>query len=262
MASGNGIRIAYEENPRNELTPAGTPVTGPNRISTITRDFPTTAARLNANPSLLSRADEARNFPSATPGLPDSFAPDGALAERAYIDDLIFLFGLAGYTGTHAAGDGVITDPDAQTIPSGAHKWQYVRRTGITPQTAQVTCLYANEGFFLQGRGFAISDYTLNAAGEFGSTWTGLFVGNIADPNITPTLISPSILPVRRADLKLTWISGGATASDFSISDTTGLQVSYDMGQNGTFFPQTIEVADALPALTGTIAKRQLNANP
>lgn len=261
MPSGNGFRIQYEENPRNELTPAGTPGTGPNRVSTVTRDFPTTGARINANPSLLDRGNEARNLSAAVPSLSDSFAPDGALAERAYIDDLIFLFPLAGYVGTFTAGNGVITDPDAGTIPTGASRWQFARRAGITPQTAQVTALYANEGFYLQGRGFAISDYTLNAMGEFGSTWAGLFVGNIGDPSIVPTLISPAIPPVRRADLKVTWVSGGATASDFSISDSTGLQVSYDMGSNGSYFPETIEFADALPKLSGSISKRQLNAN-
>lgn len=259
--SGNGFRIQYEENPRNELTPAGTPSTGPNRVSTVSRDFPVTAARMNANPTLLSRADEARNLTAAVPGLPDSFAPDGALAERAYVDDLIFLLGLSGYTGTFTAGDGTIVDPDAATIPTGASRWQFVRKTGIVPQTAQVTALYANEGFFLQGKGYGISDWTLNALGEYGSTWVGLFLGNIADPSITPTLISPAIPPVRRADLQLTWVASGATASDFSLSDSTGLQVSYDMGTNGTYFPQTLEFADALPTMTGTVAKRQLNAN-
>lgn len=261
MPSGNGIRIQYEENPRNELTPAGTPGTGPNRVSTVSRDFPTTAARLNANPTLLDRSAEARNIPAAVPGLQDSFAPDGALAERAYIDDLIFLFGLAGYTGVFTAGNGVITDPDAGTIPTGASRWQFTRRTGITPQTAQMTALYANEGMFLQGRGYAISDWTINAIGEFGSTWAGLFVGAIADPSIVPVLISPAIPPVRRADLSLTWVTGGAKASDFSLSDTTGLQVSYDMGSNGSYFPETIEFADALPRMTGSVTKRQINSN-
>lgn len=261
MTSGNGFRVEYEENPRSELTPSGTPSTGPNRISTVARDFPITGAMLNANPTLLERNDEARNIPSAIAGLEDTFAPSASLAERMYIDDLIFLLPLAGYTGTHTVGDGTITDPDTATIPTGAHRWQYVRRTSITPQTARLTALYANEGFFLQGSGFAISNMTMNATGQFGSTWAGLFVGSIADPSITPTLISTAIPPVRRADLKLTWLSGGSVASDFSLSDSQGLQLTYDLGQNGTYFPTTIEVADALPELTGSITKRQMNSN-
>lgn len=261
MASTNGFRIQYEENPRSELTPAGTAGTGPNRISTVTRDFPTTGTVVNPNPALLTRNDETRNIPAGPAALENTFAPSATLAERIYLDDLTFLIPLAGYTATPTTGNGVITDPDGGTIPTGATRWQYVRKNTITPQTAQILAAYANEGTFLQGSGFAISNWTLNADGQYGSTWEGLYLASVADPNITFAPLAVSILPARRADMKVTWLSGGAVASDFSLSDATGLAVSYDLGANGSFFPSIMEVADALPELTGSITKRQINSN-
>lgn len=261
MPSGNGIRITYEENPRSELTPAGTPATGPNRLSTVSRDVPTTGARISPNPTPLDRANETRNLLGSVPMIPDTFAPDGALAERAYVDDLAFLLPLAGFTAVHTTGGPAVMDPGGTIAPAGTHMWQLTKQGGITPQTAQLTALYANEAQYYQGRGYAISDWTLNAAGEFGSTWAGLFMGSIADPSIVPSLISASIPPIRRADCKLTWLAGGAKADDISLSYANGLQVHYSMGANGSYFPDTLEFADPQARMTGTIPKRTLNGN-
>lgn len=316
------VRIAYEENPRSELTPAGTPTTGPNRISTVTRDFPTTGFRMSPNPAPLDRSDEMRNILGGVPMAANQFAPDGAYAGRAYIDDLIFLLGLAGFVGTKTPGGPTVATPDATTAtginalnsailnvgstagfptagsallggvaftytgktstaftgcgnhaattggevitgnaPATTNLWSFVKASGITPQTAQAIAAYDDEGMYLQGNGYAISDFTLDAAGNFGSTWMGLYLDSIANPALTAVLATQAILPILRGGLYLSWVSGGAVASDFSLAFTQGLQNYFSMGAGGSLFPDTIEVGDAQARLTGSIPKRRMNTN-
>jgi hypothetical protein len=316
------VRVAYEENPRSELTPPGTPATGPNRVSTVTRDFPITGFRMAPNPAPLDRSDEMRNILGGVPMVPQTFGPDGSYAGRAYIDDLIFLLGIAGFVGTrvrrrpgsrhtgrdhrgrrqraqqrrrerrldrrlprlghvparrrrghlhrqdrtsftgcgnHAATTGGETVTG--NAPTGTSLWTFVKQAGITPQTAQMIAAYDDEGVYLQGNGYAISDWTLDAAGTFGATLMGLYLASIANPAITAVLATQAILPMLRGGLYLSWVAGGAAASDFSLAYTPGLQTWYSMGVGGSLFPDTIEVGDAQARLTGTIPKRRMNAN-
>lgn len=316
------VRIAYEENPRSELTPDGTPVTGPNRVSTVSRDFPTTGFRMSPNPSPLDRSDEMRNILGGVPMAANQFAPDGAYAGRAYVDDLIFLLGLAGFVGTKTAGGATVATPDTTTAvgvnalnsdtinvestagfpssgtmildgaavtytgktlteftgcgnhaatvggetvtgnaPTDTSLWEFVKAPGITPQTAQAIAAYDDEGVFLQGNGYAISDWTLDAAGQFGSTWMGLFLDTIDDPALTAVLATQAILPILRGGLYLSWVAGGAVASDFSLAFTQGLQNYFSMGVGDSLFPDTIEVGDAQARMTGSIPKRRMNNN-
>lgn len=315
------LRLAYEEDPISELTPAGTPGTGPHRISTVTRDFPITGFKMEPKPTPLDRSNEMRNILGGVPMVPDAFAPDGSYAGRAYIDDLIFLLGLAGFTGTVQAGGAAVATPDATTVtgvnalnsavvnvgstagfplagtflmngaavtytgktvtsftgcgnhaataggetvtgnaPTGTQLWSFVKAAGITPQTAQILASYSDEGVFFQGNGFAISDFTLDAAGTFGATLMGLFMKTIADPAVTPVIPTQAILPMLRAGLYLSWLGGGAVASDFNLQYTQGLQHWYSMGQAGSLFPDTLEVGDAQARLTGSVPKRRVNA--
>jgi hypothetical protein len=316
------VRVAYEENPRSELTPPGTPATGPNRVSTVTRDFPITGFRMAPNPAPLDRSDEMRNILGGVPMVPQTFGPDGSYAGRAYIDDLIFLLGIAGFVGTRVAGGPAVATPDATTVvgvnalnsavvnvvstggfpasgtfllagaavtytgktatsftgcgnhaattggetvtgnaPTGTSMWTFVKQAGITPQTAQMIAAYDDEGVYLQGNGYAISDWTLDAAGTFGATLMGLYLASIANPALTAVLATQAILPMLRGGLYLSWVAGGAAASDFSLAYATGLQTWYSMGVGGSLFPDTIEVGDAQARLTGTIPKRRMNAN-
>lgn len=316
------VRMAYEEAPRSELTPPGVPATGPNRISTVTRDFPITGFKMEPKPTPLDRSNEMRNILGGVPMVPDAFAPDGSYAGRAYVDDLVFLLGLSGFVGTHTAGGALIATPDKTTVvgvnalnsaiinvvstagfpsagniilagvsiaytgitatsftgcaahaataggevitgnaPTATHLWSFVKQAGITPQTAQAIAAYDDEGVYLQGNGFAISDWTLDAGGNFGATLMGLYMASIANPAITPSLATQAILPLLRGGLTLNWLAGGAQASDFSLAYTQGLQHWYSMGNGNSLFPDVLEVGDAQARMTGTIPKRRMNPN-
>jgi hypothetical protein len=85
--------------------------------------------------------------------------------------------------GNHAATTGGETVTG--NAPTGTSLWTFVKQAGITPQTAQMIAAYDDEGVYLQGNGYAISDWTLDAAGTFGATLMGLYLASIANPALT-----------------------------------------------------------------------------
>jgi hypothetical protein len=66
----------------------------------------------------------------------------------------------------------------------------------------------------------------------------GLYLASIANPAITAGLATQAILPMLRGGLYLSWVAGGAAASDFSLAYTQGLQHWYSMGVAGSPVPR------------------------
>lgn len=367
-----------EESPRYE----GATTSAPYRVSTTGVFLPTTAGRINANPGFLDRGAELRNTLSDPPMPIDGFAPDGAIAERAYVNHLAFLLSLAGLKATFTVGDGVnniwslvwagtaatggtftitvggqttapiaynatdaiiqaalealssvgagnvlvantaggplptnatktltfrralgglvqtvtasaagltggaptitptsttaavaptVTNPDWVTgdtfvtkpqayVGVGAHKLVFTKRTGPQAQTAQVTAGYGDMGIWLRGQGYGVTDLSLNAGGEMTANLLGLVCASIADPSLAPTYDSASILPARRGDLTLTWLTGGGTVDDFSFSLANPLQTVRSLGlATPSDYPDVMEFGDNPPELTGSIPKRRFN---
>lgn len=378
--ANNYVHLAMEETPRYE----GAAGTTPYRVSTTGVFFPTTAARVNANPSYVDRGQELRNIMGDVPLLIESFAPDGSIAERAYVNHLAYLLSVAGLKATITVGDGAnatwtltfggtpasggtftittpqgttagipfnataaqvqaaleaitgigvgnvlvvqtsggplpaagvmtvtfrralggtivtpvtaaaggltggaptitpastisgapatVTSPDFVTgdtfatkpnsfVGLGAFKYVFSKRTGAQAQTAQITAAYGDMGVWLRGQGFGVSELSLNAAGEMTANLLGLVCASIADPALSPTYDSQSVLPVRRGDLTLTWLSGGGTIDDFTLSLANPLQAVHSLGlATPSFFPDIMEQSDDQVKISGTIPKRRFNA--
>lgn len=369
--ANNYLYLQMEESPRFQ----GAPTTAPYRISTTGVFFPTTAGRVNANPSYIDRTNELRNIQGGVPDLIDTFAPDGAIAERCYVNHLAFLLSLSGLKATITPGDGAtniwtvafggtpsggtftltvggqttaaiawnapaatvqaavqalstvgsggvlvtggpgpaayvltfagplscltqvvtatssltgtaptvtptstqaaaaptVQSPDWTTgdtfatkpgsfVGPGAFKYVFSKRLGAQAQTAQVTAAYGDMSVWLQGQGYGVSSLSLNATGELTTNLLGLVVGSVADPGFTPVLDSQSILPARRGDLTLTWLTGGGTIDDFTATLTNPLQVVRSLGlATPSLFPDVMEQGDTWPSLAGTIPKRRIN---
>jgi hypothetical protein len=258
-ANTDFVEIALEESPLNEATHAlGTT---PNRISTNKFYLPARAARLSPAPSHLDRSDELRGITGAVPRLIETYDPAGSLSVRAYADALIYLFSLAGFTGVHTAGDGIITDPDTVAIPTGAHRWVFNKADQLSPQTAQIKTNYKDEDVLLTGNGYALSSLAIPATGEVTADLAGLLLTKAAhDSSTNPAVSSAAIPPFRRGDLFLTWLSGGGVASDFNISMATPLERIRSMGLNPpSYFPDSLQFGDDQVYATGSIPKRVLN---
>lgn len=251
-------QLILEETPR----PEGAVTTTPYRLSTDVLYMPVQECGLEPGPAFDSRSDEVRGIEGEPPGLIDGYEVSGALNMRAYANALPFLLSIAGWSGTHTTGDGVIVDPDAATIPAGAERWVFAKRGGTTAKTAQVTMAYADEGVFVRGQGVGISTWSLDAAGAFQSTLMGLVYGRIADPNLTPSYDSLAIPHFRRGDLSVTWLGGGAAATDFSMTFPNPLLRYSSLGlADPSYFPDLMEHGDERIVPTGSIPKRTIDAD-
>lgn len=263
MPAVDFVEVALEESPNNQVT-FGDAIT-PNRKSTNKLYLPSRAAKLNAKPSYLSRADELRGIAGSVADLIDVYAPGGSLSERAYWKDLTWILSLAGFTGVVTAGNGVITDPDSQTIPAGGpQRWVFTKKTGITAQTAQIILNYANEAVRFQGNGYGVTKLSLNAAGELTAELLGCYLQRLAvDTTTVPSIVSSAIPPLRRGDLTLTWLTGGGTPADFSFAIDNPLEGAPGWLLNpASSFPSSMEFAgDQQVRVTGSIPKRVLDAD-
>jgi hypothetical protein len=366
------LALAMEETPRYE----GAVSTAPYRESTSNLYIPTTAGRINANPSFIDRADELRNLQGDVPLVVEAFAPDGAIAERAYINHLAFLLTLAGFKPTITTGNGLnqvwtlntaaatggtftltvsaqattglahnstsadiqaalealstvgagnvvctggpinttsvvitfrnamggkavtvtgafggltgtpytltntaagspptVTNPDfvaGQTFANnpqsyvgvGAYKYVFVKRTGVTAQSARLYAAYGTQGVFLKGQGYGVSSLTLDASGAMSAALVGLVCAAVADPGLTPSQDSSAILPVTRGDLYLQWLTGSGSPDDFNLAIANPLSAIPTFGlPTPSLYPDTLQHGDTWPKVTGSIPKREIDSD-
>jgi hypothetical protein len=249
------LRVKMEETPRYE----GAATTTPYRISTTAVDLPIQTFRLSPGVGHIDRGDEVRGIEGAYEQLVEGYEVDGNLAMRAYLNSATWFLTIAGWVGTYTLGNGIITDPDGIIIPTGAHRWVFLKRGGITAKTAQFEACYVDEGVFIKGQGCGISNWTLNASGDFTADLLGLVFANQADPNYTPSYDAASIPHVRRGDLSLTWLAGSGTTDDFSVAVTNPLTRRRTMGITpASYYPDKHEHGDEKVRLTGTVPKSTL----
>lgn len=249
------LRIAIEETARYE----GAPSTTPYRISTDTHDLPIQTANFGPNVQHLDRSDELRGVEGGPEMLVETYEPGGSLAIRGYVNSLTWLLHCAGFTGTVTAGDGVITDPDAATIPTGAYRWVFTKRTGLSAKTMQMLLNYTTHGVFAKGQGVGVSSLAMNGDGAVTAELMGLVYANTADPDITPAYDSASIPPPRRGDLTVTWLGGSGTTDDFSFTIANPLvrRRTFTLA-TPSYFPDVLEQGDEKVRVTGSIPKSKL----
>lgn len=353
----------------------GSGLSAPYRISSAPVYLPVTSGRINAVPGHIDRGPELRNIEGDVPLLVETFTPDGALAERAYLNHMPFLLSLSGFKGVATVGDGnnnvwtataggtitggtftitvggqtttalawnatnavvqaalealtsvgvgnvfvsngpmpatftmtwrgalgclaqtvtiassltgtsptlvptsttaavapTVTSPDWATghtfaanpqsfVGGGTTKWVFTKRVGAPAQTADIIAAYGDMGVWLQGSGFGIQSLGMNAAGELTCDLAGLVVKPITDPAYTPVLDVASILPAKRGDLYLSWLSGGGVIDDFSFSIANPLSPVRSLGlTTPSNYPDLMEQGDDKVKLTGSIPKRRIN---
>ena len=313
------LRLQIEETARYENAPVITPY----RVSTVARDIPITAFRLSPEPQPLSRADELRNIEGEIADIPDFFEPSGSYAERAYLNDLVFLLQISGFVSTITAGNGTAatTGINATTavgvngvnsatinvvltagfpsvgsltlaggaafaytgktdtsftgcgahaattggetvvdvLPTGTYKHVFNKRGGKVAKTAQFIAAYTEETRFIRGQGYGVSQLGLTSAGEVSADLMGLVYVRTADPALSPTLDAPAILPMRRADLQLSWLAGTGETDDFTVAIANPLARRKTFGlSTRSYFADKMFHADERVRVTGTIPKYSL----
>ncbi|MFA5801529.1 MAG: hypothetical protein WC911_03540 [Thermoleophilia bacterium] len=214
------------------------------------------------------RGDEARNLADPVEGYPNEANPSWDLKERAYpnlIGPLLLLF--AGQVAT-TAGDGIITDPDGNTIPTGAHRHVFTRSPALVPQS--ISAWFADQShddptsanrFFGRMAGVALESLKLSGnkgALSMDAKGKALYQKRIGDPGLTPVLPVTSLLPWSYGQMVLTWLTGGATREDFDLNFEQKLWFGSDNSRS-SLFPTAVEQDKEYRQISGSVSMRSLD---
>lgn len=257
MANGY-TRAAFESIPGNETN---TPT-----LSTKVIFEPVRSAEAKINKKDLERDDENRNVDEPIAVLPDSYEPDFSGECRMYPD--VAGFELKAILGppTTTAGNGVITDPDAATIPAGAtrHVWQApYGPSGPSPLTTERILAYSDESSFFKAKGCATSKLEIDSpqSGGVGMKWEGtaLHLGRIANPALTPTYEALTIAPFVRGNLSIqSWLGSTATFEDFGVGIEAPVEAVPSLGI-ASMFPDLMEKGEGPIRVFGSVPKRHID---
>lgn len=152
---------------------------------------------------------------------------------------------------------GAVVDPDGLGVATGAYLWTFAKRTAATPRTGQIVVAYEPHAVYRKGQGYAVDQFTINAAGQFTSSLMGLVLKEAADPVYTPVYDSLGIRPLRKGDFSLTWgPAGTANTDEFSFQMQNQFERSAFYDGTRSYFPKLIEFSGEPSVLTGSIHKR------
>lgn len=227
---------------------------------------PAISVSCNLNPSHMMRDDEIRNIDEPLSVVPEAYAPTWGIESRMYPDTVGML--LAGALGapTTTAGDGIITDPDTVAIPASCyrHVWTAPFVTGAIPSTMDVTAAYRDQSTYFQLRGCATETIGITSPASGGArisaSGPALYMARISDPSLSPAYEALTILPFMRRHLTLSWLSGSATTEDFSLNISNPVEATPSLNIRSAY-PDVMEKAEAPVTFTGSIPKRQLDAD-
>lgn len=257
MANGYW-RGEFEASPGNESTSPS--------LSTKIIYVPVITAGISAGTAHIDRDDELRGNDEPTSLIPDTYAPSWSMESRAYPDTIGFLLKALLGAPTTTAGNGVITDPDSATIPTGAYRHVWTSPfgpSGDSPQTAQLQYAYKDQSAFFKLRGAAVSDFGISNPETGGSRVTasglGTYLTRIADPSLTPSYESLSVRPFTRSNLTLSWLSGTATSENFDINCSNPIEATRSMSVASKYPDQMQKGNDGITTWTGSIPKRSID---
>jgi hypothetical protein len=159
---------------------------------------------------------------------------------------------------------GSVADPDGGTVPTGASKWVFSKRSFTTStqqaRSMQMIMAYVTEGQFATHQGVGVNSLTMNAAGEVTGGTTGLYsTYSTTDPNLTPAYDTQAIPFFRRGDITLTWLANTSTTDDFSWTVTNDLSPNRPLGQASSW-PGELNPGDARVRVTGSMPKYRFGA--
>lgn len=234
-------------------------------LSTKVIYFPLQQAKASLNPDPMERDDELRNQDEPLPVLTDAYDPSWDFTARAYPDLLGFhLKNLLG-PPTTTVGNGVITDPDAVAIPTGAYKHVWTAPfgpSGVSPQTSQFQLAYKDQSVFYKVKGCATEALSLETPEKGGAivkaSGPALYLARIADPALSPAYESLAVRPFVRGNLTLpTWLGSSATHENFSLAVSNPVTAVRSLGI-ASKYPDVMEKDDGVITFTGSLSQRQL----
>lgn len=221
----------------------------------------------NLEPNPLQRDDELRGSDEPLQVFEDEHDPTWSEQTRAYPDDTGFALTQILGEPTTTAGNGVITDPDGNTIPATAyrHVWDApYGPDGNSPLTADVIAAYVEEDTFIHMSGCAAAELTLSSGDAGGvirsSNGPALFWDTIADPSETPVTESLAIQPFMRSGLQVvTWEGDERNIENFDVGISNPLDVARSLGV-ASAFPDLVEKGEGPIVVTIGVPMRHLDS--
>lgn len=200
-------------------------------LSTVPFYAPAMEVPWEVPPITEDRSDELRGTFEALPLDVVGFEPTTlTLNNRLYANFVgLPIFLTLGFPVT-TAGNGVITDPDGNTIPAGAtrHVWD----SAVTPaavRSAQIQLAYPDAvptAIFWKMKGMTCEqlDISPNDRGfwSFAAALKGTYTTPISDPSLTPTYDAVSIKP---------FVAGHHSIPTWLASTGTPVGISYSLNQ-------------------------------
>lgn len=210
---------------------------------------------------MLFRDDELRNSNEPLLFFPEEFAPTWSLEMRMYPDALGFFWNavIAAVTTT---GDGVITDLGGATIPASCYRHRFAApySVGALPRTLMFRSAYSEEGVFWDVRGSTVETIELSSQDQGGCmlkvTGKPTYLSRTADPALTPAYESLAIAPFLKSFASLGWLASTAVTEDVTVQFEGPTNLARSFG-GGSKWPDQVEYAEGVPAITGTIQKRR-----
>lgn len=263
-------QLRHEQVPGNEtVSPT---------LSTKTLYVPHEEVSVDQGVGLLSRDDENRGLSEPVPAIPETYTPTWSLKSRLYPDtlgmSLACMFGTSatGETAsTHyvvSTGNGIITDPDGTTIPTGAYRHVWTAPfgpTGASPKTHQLIAAYKDQSVFLKAKGCSTNAWGITTPESGGAMldWSGVaaYADRVSDPSASASYETLATRPFLRSGLVVvTWLSGTATFADFDLSISNPTENVRSLG-SASKYADVVEKGEGLVTVSGSAAKRQLDAD-
>jgi len=228
---------------------------------------------------MLERDNELRGLSEPIPVIPEAYEPTWSLSSRMYPDTLGMVFACAfgisstGETGaTHyvaTTGNGVITDPDGTTIPTGAtrHVWTMpLGPSGASPKTAQIIGAYKDQSTFFKLKGASINSIEITTPDRGGAQLSvsgiAAYMDQFSDPSLTPSYEATATRPFMRGGASIvTWLSGTGTPQDVSYTFANPVENSQTLSVASKYADVVEKANEGLVTLTGSMAKRQLDVD-
>jgi len=229
------VREQFEDTPGFEGATPG--------LSTKTLDAPAQSVENSPESSPMEIDDELRGVDEPLQISEDEHNPTWSRGLRAYPDALGFdLTHILGPPVT-TAGDGIIEDPDENTVPVGAHMHVWEAPHGLVGPdtlTTDMIVAYVDEGSFVHLSGCGVDELTLNtddAGGvKLSKKGPALFYEPIADPALTPIPESLATRPFMRRGLEVvTWQGNVLDLDQFNLTITNPLDYGRSMGVASAF---------------------------
>lgn len=235
-------------------------------LSTKILYTPLLSFELDPGAAHLERDDELRGVDEPLMVLTEKFAPTWSLSTRAYPDALGYRLKHILGAPTTTVGNGVITDPDAATIPTGAfkHVWSApFGPAGDSPLTTEEIVAYKDQSSFFKAKGCAAESLSLESPESGGvqlqCSGPAAYVVRIADPSLTPTYESLATRPFMLPDLTIvTWLAGTATSTEFSVGVANSVEEIRDLGVP-TLYRAALAKGDLPIISSGSISKRSID---